>query len=135
MRLDPRFLDELKGRVRLSEIVGRTVKLRRQGPEYIGLSPFAHEKTPRSSFFVNDEKGFFHDLSSGKHGDLIGFLQETERLSFRDAGEKLCGEAGMTSVEPPQPTRRVASPAVSAACTAAAEQRRYGLQEWLEEAA
>ena len=118
-RLDERFLDELKGRLRLSDVIGRTVKLRRQGREYVGLSPFAKEKSP--SFFVNDDKGFFHDFSSGKHGDLIGFLQETERLSFREAVERLAGEAGMAlPAEDPR--------------AAEAEARRFGLIEWLEEA-
>src|SRR3954471_20069693 len=82
-RFAERFLDEIKARLRLSDVIGRTVKLRRSGREYVGLSPFAKEKTP--SFYVNDEKGFFHDFSSGKHGDLIAFLQETERLTFPEA--------------------------------------------------
>ena len=80
VRFDERFLEELKARLRPSDIIGRTVKLKRQGREYVGLSPFTKEKSP--SFFVNDDKGFFHDFSSGKHGDVISFLQETERLSF-----------------------------------------------------
>ena len=56
MKFDERFLDEIKSRLRLSDVIGRTVKLRRQGREYVGLSPFGKEKSP--SFFVNDEKGF-----------------------------------------------------------------------------
>ena len=119
MRLDERFLDELKGRLRLSDVIGRSVKLKRQGREWVGLSPFAKEKTP--SFFVNDDKGFFHDFSSGKHGDLIGFLQENERLSFREAVERLAAEAGMQL--PADDPRQ-----------AEQEARRYGLIEWLEEA-
>ena len=79
VRFDDRFLDEIKSRLRLSEVIGKSVKLRRQGREYVGLSPFTKERTP--SFFVNDDKGFYHDFSSGKHGDLISFLQETERLT------------------------------------------------------
>ncbi len=118
-RLDDRFLDELKGRLRLSEVIGRTVTLKRQGREWVGLSPFAKEKTP--SFFVNDDKGFFHDFSSGKHGDLIGFLQESERLTFREAVERLAAEAGMQL--PADDPRQ-----------AEAEARRHGLQDWLEEA-
>jgi DNA primase len=100
MRFDERFLDEVKSRLRLSDVIGRTVKLRRSGREYVGLSPFAKEKTP--SFYVNDEKGFFHDFSSGKHGDLISFLQETERLTFPEAVERLAAEAGvpMPAVDP-----------------------------------
>ena len=118
-RLDERFLDELKGRLRLSEVIGRTVKLKRQGREWVGLSPFAKEKTP--SFFVNDDKGFFHDFSSGKHGDLIGFLQESERLTFREAVERLAAEAGLAL---PADDPRAAE----------AEARRAGLADWLAEA-
>ena len=120
MRFDERFLDEIKSRLRLSDVIGRTVKLRRQGREYVGLSPFAKEKTP--SFYVNDEKGFFHDFSSGKHGDLISFLQETERLSCPEAVERLAGEAG------------VPMPAIDPRA-AQVEAERAGLSEWLDLAA
>src|SRR5262249_53190624 len=91
VRFDDAFLDELKSRLRLSDVIGKTVRLKRQGREFAGLSPFTKEKTP--SFFVNDDKGFFYDFSSGKHGDAISFLQETERLSFVEAVERLAGEA------------------------------------------
>jgi DNA primase len=120
MRFDERFLDEIKSRLRLSDVIGRTVKLRRSGREYVGLSPFAKEKTP--SFYVNDEKGFFHDFSSGKHGDLINFLMETQRLSFPEAVEQLATEAG------------VAMPAVDPQ-SAKVEAKRQGLTEWLDLAA
>ena len=119
MRFDERFLDEIKARLRPSDVIGRTVRLRRQGREYAGLSPFSKEKTP--SFFVNDDKGFWHDFSSGKHGDIIGFLQETERLSFREAVERLAAEAGV-ALPAPDPQAHEA------------EQRRLGLQDWLEQA-
>jgi DNA primase len=120
VRFDDRFLEELKSRLRLSDVIGKTVKLRRQGREYVGLSPFTKERTP--SFFVNDDKGFFHDFSSGKHGDLISFLQETERLSFVEAVARLAGEAGMALPEPdPQAAEQ--------------EQKRQGLADWLELAA
>src|ERR1700709_1504536 len=120
MRFDDRFLEEIKSRLRLSDVIGRTVRLKRQGREWVGLSPFSKEKSP--SFFVNDDKGFFHDFSSGKHGDIISFLQETERLSFREAIERLASEAGVPLPSPdPQ--------------EAEADQRRLGLGEWLEEAA
>ncbi|CAN5272725.1 DNA primase [soil metagenome] len=98
MRFDDHFLDELKNRLRPSDVVGKTVKLRRQGREYAGLSPFTKEKSP--SFFVNDDKGFYHCFSSGKHGDIISFLQETERLTFTEAVERLAAEAGMALPEP-----------------------------------
>ena len=93
MRFPPSFLDEVRARLPVSEVVGRRVKLRRQGREYIGLSPFNQEKTP--SFTVNDQKGFFHDFSSGKHGDIFGFVMETEGLSFPEAVERLAGMAGL----------------------------------------
>jgi DNA primase len=46
VRYDDRFLDEVKGRLRLSDVIGKSVKLRRQGREYVGLSPFTKERTP-----------------------------------------------------------------------------------------
>jgi len=120
MRFDDRFLEEIKSRVRLSDVIGKTVKLKRQGREYAGLSPFTKEKTP--SFFVNDDKGFWHDFSSGKHGDLIAFLQEVERLSFPEAVERMAAEAGVPMPSPdPQAAER--------------EKKRQGLQDWLELAA
>jgi DNA primase len=120
MRYDERFLDEIKQRLRPSDVIGKTVKLRKQGREYVGLSPFTKEKTP--SFYVNDDKGQFFDFSSGKSGDLITFLQETERLTFAEAVERLAAEAGV-----PLP----------AADPRAAEQekKRQGLSDWLELAA
>ncbi len=93
MKFGDNFLEELKARVRPSDVVGRHVKLKRQGREFAGLSPFTNEKTP--SFFVNDEKGFYHCFSSGKHGDAISFLMEVEGLSFPEAVETLAGMAGM----------------------------------------
>ena len=93
MRFGEHFMDELKARIRPSDVIGRHVKLKRQGREYAGLSPFTNEKTP--SFFVNDDKGFYHCFSSGKHGDIISFLMEVEGLSFPEAVEKLASEAGL----------------------------------------
>jgi DNA primase len=120
VRFDDRFIDEIKSRLRLSDVIGKTVKLRRQGREYVGLSPFNKEKTP--SFYVNDDKGFYHDFSSGKNGDLISFLQETERLSFTEAVERLAAEAGV-----PLPA---ADPRA-----AEVERERQSLSDWLEVAA
>jgi DNA primase len=93
MRFSPAFLDEIRARVPVSEVVRRKVKLQKQGREWRGLSPFNAEKSP--SFFVNDQKGFFHDFSSGKHGDGFAFLMETEGLSFPEAVEKLAAIAGL----------------------------------------
>ena len=93
MRFPPSFLDELRARLPVSEVVGRRVKLRKQGREWKGLSPFNQEKTP--SFTVNDQKGFFHDFSSGKHGDIFGFVMETEGVTFPEAVERLASFAGI----------------------------------------
>jgi DNA primase len=93
MRFTPQFLDELRARLPVSEVVGRRVKLKRAGREWKGLSPFQQEKTP--SFTVNDQKGFYHDFSSGKHGDVISFLMETEGVGFTEAVERLAAMAGV----------------------------------------
>src|SRR3979411_1576143 len=94
MRFPPQFLDELRARLPVSDVVGRRVKLKKAGREGKALSPFNKEKTP--SFFVNDQKGFFHDFSSGKHGDIFGFVMETEVLSFPAAVERLASLAGVS---------------------------------------
>ncbi|THD64189.1 MAG: DNA primase [Bradyrhizobium sp.] len=93
MRFTPQFLDELRARLPVSEVVGRRVKLKKTGREWKGLSPFQQEKSP--SFTVNDQKGFYHDFSSGKHGDIISFLMETEGVGFTEAVERLASMAGM----------------------------------------
>ena len=93
MRFTPQFLDELRARLPVSEVVGRRVKLKKAGREFKGLSPFQQEKSP--SFTVNDQKGFYHDFSSGKHGDIISFLMETEGVGFTEAVERLAAMAGL----------------------------------------
>src|SRR6266853_302474 len=93
MRFTPQFLDELRARLPVSEVVGKRVKLKRAGREWKGLSPFQQEKTP--SFTVNDQKGFYHDFSSGKHGDIISFVMETEGVGFTEAVERLASMAGV----------------------------------------
>ena len=93
IRLPDGFIDELKARTRLSEVVGRKVKLKKQGKAWVGLSPFTNEKTP--SFYVHDTEGFFKCFSSGIGGDVIKFVQETERMSFMEAVERLAEQVGM----------------------------------------
>jgi DNA primase len=93
MALQPGFLDELRGRVSLSGQIGRKVKLVRRGREYVGLCPFHHEKTP--SFYVVEDKSFFHCFGCGAHGDVIGFVMRADNLDFIEAVEKLAGEAGL----------------------------------------
>jgi DNA primase len=93
MRFTPQFLDELRARLPVSEVVAKRVKLKRAGREWKGLSPFQQEKTP--SFTVNDQKGFYHDFSSGKHGNIFDFVMETEGVSFPEAVERLASMAGV----------------------------------------
>ena len=107
MRFPPSLLDEIRARLPVSQVVGRRVKLKRQGREYSGLSPFKHEKTP--SFTVNDEKGFYHCFASGEHGDIFTFLMKAEGLSFPETVERLAEEAGVAMPKPtPQAEAREA---------------------------
>ncbi len=110
MRFSPAFLDELKARLSVSEVVGKRVKLRKAGREWKGLSPFNKEKTP--SFFVNDQKQAWFDFSSGKNGNIFDFVMQTEGLSFPEAVERLAGLAG------------IPLPEISPESTAREEQRR-----------
>lgn len=93
MAFSPAFLDELRARVALHEVVGRKVRLARAGREWKGLCPFHNEKSP--SFYVNDEKGFYHCFGCGAHGDAVRFLCEAEGRGFRDAVEELASAAGL----------------------------------------
>lgn len=103
MRYPPHILEEIRARLPASAVVGRRVQLKKAGREWRGLSPFNAEKTP--SFYVNDQKQFYHCFSSGKHGDVFTFLMETEGLSFPEAVERLAGEAGVTLPAPTVETR------------------------------
>ena len=98
MKFPPHLLDDIRTRLPVSQVVGRKVALKKKGREYAGLSPFKVEKTP--SFFVNDQKGFYHCFASGEHGDIFKFLMTTEGLSFPEAVERLAQEAGVTLPKP-----------------------------------
>jgi DNA primase len=93
MKFPKEYLEEIKQRIKVSDIVGSTVQLKRRGREFVGLSPFSKEKTP--SFTINDEKGFYHCFSSGEHGNIFDFLVKVEKLNFGDAVRKLAAKAGM----------------------------------------
>ncbi len=93
MAFPPGFLDELRGRISLPGLVSRQVKLERRGREFAGLCPFHTEKTP--SFYVVEDKNFFHCFGCGAHGDAIGFVMRADNLDFLEAVEKLAGEAGL----------------------------------------
>ena len=119
MRFPEEFLNELKSRVRLSEVVGKKVQLKKRGKDWVGLSPFSAEKTP--SFYVHDDRGFYKCFSTQKSGDAITFLMETERLTFAESVEKLARDYGLQL-----PTQ---SPAEQQQY-----RRRTTLIEWVEKA-
>ncbi len=93
MAFPPQFLDEIRARVPLADVIGRRVRLQKRGKEYLGLCPFHNEKTP--SFTVNEDKGFYHCFGCGAHGDVIGFVMQTEGRSFPEAVEDLAARAGL----------------------------------------
>ena len=93
MKYPKEYLDEIKIRLKVSQVAGRSVKLKKRGKEFIGLSPFSNEKTP--SFTINDEKGFYHCFSSGEHGNIFDFLMKTKNYKFGEAVRALASEAGM----------------------------------------
>ena len=93
MKYPKEYLDEIKLRLKVSHVVGKSVKLKKRGKEFIGLSPFSNEKTP--SFTVNDEKGFYHCFSSSEHGNIFDFLMKTKNYKFGEAVRALAADAGM----------------------------------------
>ena len=92
MNLPEGFLDELKGRIGLPEVIGKTVKLARRGRQFLGLCPFHGEKTP--SFHVYDDH--YHCFGCGAHGSVIDFVMQAEKVGFPEAVERLAAQAGMT---------------------------------------
>ena len=93
MKYPKEYLNEIKLRLKVSQVVGKVVKLKKRGKEFIGLSPFNNEKTP--SFTVNDEKEFYHCFSTGEHGNIFDFLMKTRLVGFGEAVKILAAEAGM----------------------------------------
>ena len=93
MKYPKEYLDEIKLRLKVSQVVEKTVQLKKRGKEFIGLSPFKNEKSP--SFTVNDEKEFYHCFSSGEHGNIFDFLMKTKSIGFGEAVRSLAAEAGM----------------------------------------
>ena len=93
MKYPKEYLDEIKLRLKVSQVVSKSVQLKKRGKEFIGLSPFKNEKSP--SFTVNDEKEFYHCFSSGEHGNIFDFLMRTKSIGFGEAVRALAAEAGM----------------------------------------
>ena len=97
MAVSPEFIEELRARVSLSDIIGKRTKLVRKGQRMSGLCPFHSEKSP--SFYVNDAEGFYHCFGCGVNGDSISFLRESDGLEFIEAVRRLADMAGMVVPE------------------------------------
>ena len=93
MKYPKDYLDEIKARLKVSNVVSRNVVLKKRGKEFLGLSPFKNERTP--SFTVNDEKEFYHCFSTGEHGNIFDFVMKTQNLRFGEAVKFLASIAGM----------------------------------------
>ena len=93
MKYPKEYLDEIKLRLKVSQVVGKSIQLKKRGKEFIGLSPFKNEKSP--SFTINDEKEFYHCFSTGEHGNIFDFLMKTKSIGFGEAVRTLAAEAGM----------------------------------------
>ena len=93
MAVPPEFIEDLRQRIPLSDVIGKRVKLIRKGRRFTGLCPFHSEKTP--SFSVVDDDGFYHCFGCGAHGDAISFLRETDGLDFIEAVDRLADMAGI----------------------------------------
>ncbi len=87
------FLEQLRERINIVDLVSRSVRLQRRGSEWIGLCPFHPEKTP--SFHVVPDKQFYHCFGCGAHGDGLKFLREHHNLPFLEAVKELAEIAGL----------------------------------------
>lgn len=106
MSLSPQWLDELRSRITLSGVIQRTTRLTKAGREFKACCPFHNEKSP--SFYVNDEKGFYHCFGCGVHGDAIRWLTDQRGMTFMDAVKELAAEAGMDVPAPDPRAAKVA---------------------------
>ena len=93
MKYPKEYLDEIKLRLKVSQVVGKSVQLKKRGKEFVGLSPFKNEKTP--SFTITDEKAHYHCFSTGEHGNIFDFLMKTQNLKFGEAVRSLANLAGL----------------------------------------
>ncbi|CAM4035639.1 DNA primase [Novosphingobium lubricantis] len=106
MSLTPQWMDELRSRVSLSGVIGRSIRVTKAGREFKACCPFHNEKTP--SFTINDEKGFYHCFGCGAHGDVIRWMTDHQGLPFMDAVKELALQAGMEVPAPDPRAARVA---------------------------
>ena len=85
--------DEIKARISIEDLAGEYLELKRTGRNFKALSPWTNERTP--SFIISPDKQIWHDFSSGKGGDIFGFIMEVEGMTFREALEFLARKAGV----------------------------------------
>ena len=85
--------EEIKLRISIEDLAGEYLELKRTGRNFKALSPWTNERTP--SFIVSPDKQIWHDFSSGKGGDIFGFIMEVEGMNFREALEFLARKAGV----------------------------------------
>ena len=93
MKYPKSYIEEIKNRLKVSDVVRLKVNLKKRGKEFIGLSPFKNEKTP--SFTVNDDKGFYHCFSTGEHGNIFDFIMKLDNQGFGEVVRSLAQRAGM----------------------------------------
>jgi DNA primase len=120
MTLSPQFLDELRARTLLSSLIGKTTKLQKAGREWRACCPFHNEKTP--SFYVNDDKSFYHCFGCSAHGDAIRWMTDQRGLPFMDAVKELAQAAGMElpAMDPRAAEKAEAAKGLHEACADAA---------------
>ncbi|MDP2159247.1 MAG: CHC2 zinc finger domain-containing protein, partial [Flavobacterium sp.] len=88
------FIDDLKNKVDIVEVIGSFIPLRKSGKNYLSLCPFHQEKTP--SFVVNREKNLYHCFGCGKGGTVFNFIMDYEKLSFNESVQLLARRYGIT---------------------------------------
>jgi DNA primase len=91
--MDDRFLEDLKNRTDIVEVIRKYTELKKSGKNYMGRSPFRNERTP--SFCVSPDKQFWYDFGTSEGGDAISFLEKIENMSFREAIETLADIQGI----------------------------------------
>ena len=92
-KYDNNFNDELRQRLSIVDVVGKSVPLVKKGQNYWACCPFHNEKTP--SFSVNEQKGFYHCFGCGEHGDIISFVMKSKNMGYIDAIKELASQAGL----------------------------------------
>ncbi|MCD6681384.1 MAG: DNA primase [Burkholderiaceae bacterium] len=121
------FIQDLLARVDIVDVVGRSVKLRKSGANFVGLCPFHGEKTP--SFSVSPAKQFYHCFGCGAHGTAIGFLMEHGALGYVDAIEELARSVGVDVPREGTGHEERRSPALLALLDQAARHYRQRLKD------